>query len=97
MGFHNGLSGRDLFTFNPDLIAADDDDADDGIDYRRRVDEDGSEQMIAREVRDDFFASEAREADGSGTVVTEDRFSYLESMLQDERGFFNYLIKNKIF
>jgi len=85
LGFHNGLSGRDLFTFNPDLIAADDDDADDGIDYRRRVDEEGSDQMIAREVRDDFFASEAREADGSGTVVTEDRFSYLESMLQEER------------
>lgn len=34
-----GVSGRDLFTFNPDLIAGDDDEADD-VTYEREKDED---------------------------------------------------------
>jgi len=34
-----GLSGREMFTFNPDLIANDDEDADNDIDYQHRSDD----------------------------------------------------------
>lgn len=34
-----GLSGREMFTFNPDLIANDDEDADNDIDYLHRSDD----------------------------------------------------------
>ena len=34
-----GLSGREMFTFNPDLIANDDEDAENDIDYRHRSDD----------------------------------------------------------
>lgn len=45
--FQIGLSGRDLFTFNPDLVQEDDDDTEDGVAYERdltsvREDEVGS-------------------------------------------------------
>ncbi len=38
-----GLSGREMFTFNPDLIANDDEDADNDIDYRHRSDDEEDE------------------------------------------------------
>lgn len=43
LGFLNGLTGRDIFTFNPDLIANDDEEAENDIDYHQRVDDDGDE------------------------------------------------------
>ncbi|CAF4628457.1 unnamed protein product, partial [Rotaria sp. Silwood1] len=39
-----GLSGREMFTFNPDLIANDDEDADNDIDYRHRSDDEEEEE-----------------------------------------------------
>ena len=87
LGFMNGLTGRDLFTFNPDLIANDDDNADD-ICYKTR-DEDmenmaESTQLIARELNDEFFANQASEADQTGTVADADRFGYLQTLLEKE-------------
>lgn len=38
-GRHVGLSGREMFTYNPDLIANDDEEADNDIDYRHRSDD----------------------------------------------------------
>ena len=35
-----GLSGREMFTFNPDLIGNDDENADNDIDYQHRSDDD---------------------------------------------------------
>lgn len=81
----NGLTGRDLFTFNPDMIQNDDDDAGNDIDYKHREGDEGDEALVARELNTDYFASLAREVDNSGTVATNDRFSYLESMLADEK------------
>ena len=87
LGFMNGLTGRDLFTFNPDLIANDDDNADDTY-YKNREDanEDIAEssKLIARELNEEFFANQAREADETGTVADNDRFSYLQTMLEKE-------------
>jgi hypothetical protein len=39
-----GLSGREMFTFNPDLIANDDEDADNDIDYNHRSDDEEDEE-----------------------------------------------------
>ena len=44
-----GLSGREMFTFNPDLIANDDEDADNDIDYRHRSDDEEEEQEEGEE------------------------------------------------
>ena len=103
LGFMNGITGRDIFTFNPDLITNDDDDAGNDIDYKRRVDDDDEQQQAAhiRDINADFFSAQAREVDDSGTVATDDRFSYIESMLQQENqrqkilSMFNFLF-NKV-
>jgi hypothetical protein len=88
LGFMNGLTGRDLFTFNPDLITNDDDNAENDIDYRQRTYDEGEneqdENLVARNIDDAYFAFQAKEADNTGTVATADRFSYLESMLNEE-------------
>ncbi len=57
-----GLSGREMFTFNPELIANDDEDADNDIDYRHRSDDEEDE----------------REDDDDGDETTEhvNRFEY---------------------
>ena len=100
LGFHNGLTGRDLFTFDPTLIANEDDDGDaaNDVDYRKlRAEEEDEAAGQIREIRGDFFGTEAREVDGTGTVATDDRFSYLEGMLEaenkriEERSEFNLL------
>lgn len=90
LGFMNGLTGRDLFTFNPDLIANDDDEANNDIDYRHREsddEEDAGEKVTVREIDANFFATQAKEVDGTGTVATSDRFDYIKSMIDRESKF----------
>jgi len=92
LGFMNGLSGRDIFTFNPDLIANDDDEAQNDIDYRVRdddEDEEGSEAIgevvapkVVREINADYLAQLAQDVDGSGTVATSDRFDYIKTAVK---------------
>ena len=87
LGFVNGLTGRDLFTFDPTLISVDDDDGgdNDDIDYKQRADvEEETTQQEIRDIKGDFFSAMAREADNTGTIATDDRFSYLESMWKQE-------------
>lgn len=87
LGFMNGLTGRDIFTFNPDLITNDDEDAQADIDYRQREEDADQDELIlkqCRELNPDYFLSQAREADGTGTVATEDRFSYMDGLLASE-------------
>lgn len=88
LGFMNGLTGRDIFTFNPDLITNDDEEAENDIDYRQREDEEEDEligqPVSIRDLNAEFFASQAREVDGTGTQATDDRFSYIDSLLQRE-------------
>lgn len=81
-GFMMGLTGRDMFTFNPDLIADDDNDADDTY-YKQRED-DTDELAEARELNEEFFANQAKEDDGTGTIADIDRFAYVETMLVKE-------------
>lgn len=87
LGFMNGLTGRDIFTFNPDLITNDDEDAQADIDYRRREGEEEEDELIikqCRELNPEYFAAQAVEADGTGTVATDDRFSYLDGLIEKE-------------
>lgn len=82
MGLHQGLSGRDLFTFNPTLVADDDDGVDDGFDYKTRIKEEGEDEFACKDV--DLSQFQATENDGTGTTVTDDRFSYMDSVLKQE-------------
>ncbi len=84
LGFMNGLTGRDLFTFNPELVVNDDDEDGQDIDYRQREDEgeEGVEPMVIRELDADYFARLACEADNTGSVATDDRFSFIKSSIE---------------
>lgn len=85
LGLHQGLSGRDLFTFNPNLIGEDDDGIDDGYDYKIREDDEEIDG-IKVEIKDiNFNDFQATENDGTGTTVTEDRFSYMDSVYKQEK------------
>lgn len=70
-----GISGREMFEFNPDLVGEDDDEATEGVIERERDSDDEDES--GRKVFDinlDYIMSTARESDGSGTVATERQF-----------------------
>lgn len=84
LGFYNGLTGRDLFTFNPDLIQNDDDDVGNDIDYKRRADDEEDEEVKEiHEINLENF--QLREVDNTGTVASSDRFDYMKSLLQKEK------------
>lgn len=59
-----GISGREMFEFNPDLVAGDDAEADDTR-YEREVDEE--EEGPVYEINFNSLSGMAREVDGSGT------------------------------
>lgn len=74
-----GISGREMFSFNPELANGDSmDDGDEAFDsYKRDEDEEGEIQY--REIHFDLLASEAQEVDSSGvTQAAEDRFERLK-------------------
>jgi hypothetical protein len=88
LGFVNGLTGRDLFTFNPDLVMNDDENADNDMDYKQYGDNDDetldgndAEHSTVHELNPNFLASQAQEVDGTGTIATADRFDYIKTML----------------
>ncbi|GLH04292.1 Zinc finger CCCH domain-containing protein 15 homolog [Gryllus bimaculatus] len=71
-----GISGREMFFFNPDLAAADQyEDGDEAFDsYNfQEEDEESEENIRYREIQLDILEMEAQEVDGSGTQATEDR------------------------
>lgn len=53
-----GISGREMFEFNPELIAGDDEEADDAMVYEREDDEENYEAV--REIDGDMFAEETQ-------------------------------------
>lgn len=73
-----GLSGREMFSFNPELAAGDIyEDGDEAFDSYRLDDgdEDSDDNIQYREIQLDMLAMEAQEADDSGTQATEDRLT----------------------
>ncbi|RUS88472.1 hypothetical protein EGW08_003730 [Elysia chlorotica] len=68
-----GISGRQMFEFNPDLMLGDDDEADEGVVEREK--EEGEEDMQCFEVTDDLWKTAATEVDSSGTQATANRLT----------------------
>ncbi|XP_055331268.1 zinc finger CCCH domain-containing protein 15-like [Paramacrobiotus metropolitanus] len=75
----NGLSGRDMFTFRPELAGEDDDEADDTV-YKHEDDED-EENYMAKDIDESLFVEE--EVDGTGTISATTIRSGVTSHLPD--------------
>ncbi|XP_044751101.1 zinc finger CCCH domain-containing protein 15 homolog [Coccinella septempunctata] len=67
-----GLSGREMFSFNPDMAKENDmEDGDEAFDsYTREEEED---EVEYKEIDFNLLHEEAQEVDGSGTIAAEDR------------------------
>ncbi|XP_018576422.1 zinc finger CCCH domain-containing protein 15 homolog [Anoplophora glabripennis] len=70
-----GLSGREMFSFNPELAAdsnmEEGDELFDSSAFNKEEDEDSN---VYKEINLDILGGEAQEVDGSGTIATEERF-----------------------
>lgn len=71
-GKNIGISGREMFTFNPDLAM--DNEMDEGEATLEIVREQDDEPI--REINDDFMLIEAKESDGSGTISDNSKRSF---------------------
>ncbi|KAF2892767.1 hypothetical protein ILUMI_13402 [Ignelater luminosus] len=68
-----GLSGREMFSFNPELAADQDmEEGDEAFDYYAVAEED-EDEIEYRELQLDMIGLEAQESDNTGTIATEDR------------------------
>ncbi|GFR69866.1 zinc finger CCCH domain-containing protein 15, partial [Elysia marginata] len=74
-----GISGRQMFEFNPDLMLGDDDEADEGVIEREK--EEGEEDTKFFEVTDDLWKNAATEVDNTGTQATNDRLAAASSLV----------------
>lgn len=72
-GRHIGLSGRDMFTFNPDLVEEDMEEGEGAFNFVREDEGDDGTTRIT-EITMEMLALQAREADGSGTQVSDRQF-----------------------
>ncbi|XP_059482524.1 zinc finger CCCH domain-containing protein 15 homolog [Neocloeon triangulifer] len=81
-----GISGREMFVFNPELAREGDDDFEEGgvaLDYRQlSKDDDEDDGIEYKEIVLDDIALEASEADGTGSVATENRLSEIAAQTQ---------------
>jgi len=68
-GRHVGLSGKDMFLFNPDLVQEEDLEGEVTFDNLKREDID---DIDVKELDLDALAKQAREADGTGSKVSRD-------------------------
>lgn len=70
-----GLSGREMFSFNPELANDNDmEEGDEAFDYTQNGDDEEDEERIEyRELDLNLLCSEAQEADDTGTIAAEDR------------------------
>lgn len=75
-----GLTGRDMFEFNPDLVAMDDDEADEGV-IEREKDEDDEESAV-QEINVDAFDNYV--GGGDMTIASESRLSNGHPEANDE-------------
>jgi hypothetical protein len=75
-----GISGREMFYFNPDLAAADQcEEGDEAFESYNLEEEDGQNSVEYREIELDVLLMEAQEADGTGTQASEDRLKGKEA------------------
>jgi hypothetical protein len=82
-GKEGGLSGRELFTFNPDLITQDDEEADDTR-YSVHSDED-KDEMEAKEVNEAMFSNGyAYSSNASGGILIDEDLFDENDLPEDE-------------
>ncbi|KAH3751934.1 zinc finger CCCH domain-containing protein 15-like [Dreissena polymorpha] len=67
-----GISGREMFEFNPDLIAGDDEEAGDDALLREYDDDDDDAEVVVKDINLSMFVPTER--DDTGTKAEEDRF-----------------------
>jgi len=77
-GRHVGLSGREMFTFNPAMAVDELEDGDDAFDTGNLSNDEDEEENEYKEIAFDQ-AWEEEEEDGSGTTATNDRFAQLQA------------------
>ncbi|XP_045450603.1 zinc finger CCCH domain-containing protein 15 homolog [Melitaea cinxia] len=71
-----GLSGREMFSFDP-ALAADADDDDETFDLRNYDEDEERDTTEYRDIQLELLSMEASEVDDSGTKATEDRLQQL--------------------
>lgn len=78
-GKQYGISGREMFSFNPDLV--DDgpiEDGDAAFDTYEREEDENENVTEYKELDLDFLAAAAQEVDGTGTVAAAERLAQAE-------------------
>ncbi|XP_055595811.1 zinc finger CCCH domain-containing protein 15 homolog [Uranotaenia lowii] len=79
-GRQNGLSGREMFSFNPDMVDTGMDDGEEAIDsYGRNEDEDDTIEY--KELNFDMLSLSIKEVDDTGTVAEADRWEKMYNAL----------------
>uniref|UniRef100_A0A1Q3FW82 Zinc finger CCCH domain-containing protein 15 n=1 Tax=Culex tarsalis TaxID=7177 RepID=A0A1Q3FW82_CULTA len=79
-GRQNGLSGREMFSFNPDLVDFGMDDGEEAIEsYGRNEDEDDTTEY--KELDLSMLSLSIKEVDNTGTVAEEDRWAKMKAAL----------------
>ncbi|KXJ83943.1 zinc finger CCCH domain-containing protein 15 homolog [Aedes albopictus] len=82
-GRQNGLSGREMFSFNPDMVDFGMDDGEEAIEsYGRNEDDDDATEY--KELDLNMLSLSIKEVDNTGTVAEEDRWQKMKANLPDE-------------
>lgn len=80
-GRQNGLSGREMFSFNPDLVDFGMDDGEEAIESYGRNEEDDDDAVEYKELDLSMLSLSIKEVDNTGTVAEEDRWTKMKSSL----------------
>lgn len=80
-GRQNGLSGREMFSFNPDLVDFGMDDGEEAIEDYGRNEEDDDDTTEYKELDLSMLSLSIKEVDNTGTVAEEDRWAKMKAAL----------------
>lgn len=80
-GRQNGLSGREMFSFNPDLVEFGMDDGEEAIESYGRNEEDDADTTEYKELDLSMLSLSIKEVDNTGTVAEEDRWAKMKAAL----------------
>lgn len=80
-GRQNGLSGREMFSFNPDLVDFGMDDGEEAIESYGRNEEDDADTTEYKELDLSMLSLSIKEVDNTGTVAEEDRWAKMKAAL----------------
>uniref|UniRef100_A0A8D8DK75 Zinc finger CCCH domain-containing protein 15 n=1 Tax=Culex pipiens TaxID=7175 RepID=A0A8D8DK75_CULPI len=80
-GRQNGLSGREMFSFNPDLVDFGMDDGEEAIENYGRNEDDDEDTNEYKELDLSMLSLSIKEVDNTGTVAEEDRWAKMKATL----------------